>query len=175
MFIRNAGKPYLPRLPFSLNLIPATGSIGQLFPAWRITGLGDLSNDDRSLWKSAHKDSVPGYCTGNFVSKAKGQLEYACLLVPKEPLKQSAYIILLLTHQERHYGDTPLLVQVLESDFNAPSIPVIWTSKIRTIVECETKHRFQASGDVLVVENLEASSAAFFWNDNRWVSVLTSE
>jgi hypothetical protein len=152
-------------------------ALERLFPAWRIMELGDLSEDDRSLWKSAHGDAAPGYCAGHFISQAQGQLEYACLLVRKEPAKENAYILLVLTHPKCYDcdGGVSLVVQVLESCFGASNIPVIWMSTRKTIVECETSHRFKASGDVLVIEHLEASSAAFFWKNNQWVCIPTSE
>lgn len=142
--------------------------IATKYPDWRLLKVSDLFDADQKLWKEARGEACPGFTEGMFKSTSKKS--YFCLVVPKaQPAKSNSFVVKLLFVEANERGG--VVASEIQSDGPIPNSPVIWRMPPGELEDIESGKKVKSQHDFLILEYMESSSQAFYWDGVQFVSI----
>jgi hypothetical protein len=131
--------------------------------------VGDLSSEDQQLWKTARGESCPGFVEGNF--KGTDKKGYFVLLVPNKRQAKTEVFYYKLVYIEPD-GHGAYAAHEIQMDGPIPNSPVIWWTPPGELEDIETGKKAKSDSGFLILEYLESSSQAFYWDGKQFASIL---
>ena len=142
------------------------GAIAAKYNGWRVVHDGDLSTDDLKIWKRLFPNHCPGVVKAAF--EKSGTPQYAVLLNSKAEKKT-----VLLVAKETKLGNFRL---IKIDEFTRGNSPVIHAGKPGTYFNISDRSKaIKVPRPTIVLEVLEASAVAYFYNGTRFQSVVISD
>ncbi len=141
------------------------------FVGWRIKDTEDLEPYLRQLWKKSKQDTCPGIASGHFLVQAKRTS--AVLLVPKIPDEKGYKVIVFAESDDKL--QSPKAVSILDVKDQDGEDIVIYRLPPGAYTSPENDNRIRIRLDGLQVERMEVTTTVYFWRNNHFESLTTSD
>lgn len=148
------------------EILPASVQklVNARFPAYRITTVADLADDDQKFWIQSHGRECPGLAIGNFESSK--WKSYALLLVSGSGV--NVHQVLLIATEEK-----PAHVRIVRRHIN--SVDVIYSippGKYKSDYELQS---MRCTLDCLALEAIESRVVIYKFSSGKIQTFITSD
>jgi hypothetical protein len=163
--------------PCDISVLPQEiqTKIAKDFPDWQIERLEHLDDEDRQLWVKAHPNECPGIAIGHFESKT--ELSFAVLLISKPDRKRLGFRVVAFS---REGSKSPYIARLVTKwnqggPYNLGSDEVIARVPPGQYNDVEKPNSVHTDLDSILDETLEKGAAIFYWKNDRYRELQTSE
>jgi len=157
----------------AISVLPAGISeiVKSNFVGWRIKKTEDLDPYLQELWKKSKPNRCPGITSGHFLDMAKRT--FAVLLVPETP-DQKGYKVVVFAEPDGKLQTTQAIIVVDVKDQGGEDI-VIYRLPPGVYSPPENDNRIRSHLDGLQVERMEVTTTVYFWRNNHFEGLRTSD
>lgn len=138
-------------------------------PGWSVVDSSDLVPADNVLWERYHAGLCPGMAVVDL--DGAGQPSYGLALLNRESGQEK---LVILRHQPSGFSADLVVPPTSVSSANIISPRVVWRVGAGNFRDRENGQITRVSHDAVVYEKLEATATAYYLEDGRYRSILTS-
>jgi hypothetical protein len=149
-----------------------SGPLATQLPGWRIKRTDDILVDyQMNLWKKKRSGQCPGIALGHFLSASENA--YAFLLIPEAADQKGFKVIVVGGAEGKPTGSRVVVVE--EAKDKSSGDIVIYRRPPGVYTSPDKDRRVQIHLDGVQVERMEVSTTIFYWQNDRFESLVMSD